>query len=177
MRIQDEFFEWMYQLIAGKGYSDCLKVLYDKEFYAIMQLDDNRLMDGCEVRYRFADECNIPRSVIDRQFDRTKCSVLEMMVGLAIRIEESMMADEDFGDRTSMWFWIMMKSLGLNEMRNDRIRNEFDTLDTIGIIDNFLNRGYKSNGEGGLFTVNDTSKDMRDLDIWYQMCMFFDNIL
>ena len=45
------------------------------------------------------------------------------------------------------------------------------------ILTTFLNRGYEPNGAGGLFTVNNTSKDMRDIEIWYQMCLFFDDLL
>lgn len=173
MNIHEEFFNWIYDIVDGKAYDELLKALYREEFYAVLPLDDNRLIDGCELRYRFANEKNIPRVVIDKMFDREKCSILEMMVGLSIRIEETIMSDSDFGDRTAMWFWIMVKSLGLYDMRNI----DFDERHVLEVLDTFLTRGYRPNGEGGLFTVNDTNKDMRDVEIWYQMCMFFDNLL
>lgn len=173
MNIKEELFEWIYQSIDGKGYSDLLQMLYDIPFYTIIPLDDNRLIDGCDMRFRFADECDIPTVVLNKVFNNRECSVLEMMVGLSIRIEDTIMSDSDFGDRTSMWFWIMIKSLGLYNMTNDRIDIDY----VINTVDTFLNRGYRPNGEGGLFTVNNTSKDMRDVEIWYQMCMYFDNLL
>lgn len=173
MRVQEQFFEWMSNKVDGRDYGDLLRILHQEDFYSILPLDDNRLLDGCELRYRFGDECNIPRVVIDKFFDRNTCSVLEMMLGLAFRIEATIMEDSDYGDRTAMWFWIMVKSLGLYEMKD----NNFDTIRVLTTIDTFLARGYASNGKGGLFTVNDTNKDMRDVDIWYQMCMFFDNLL
>ena len=101
-----------------------------------------------------------------------------MMVGLAIRIEDTIMADADFGDRSSMWFWIMIKSLGLYDMTNDVLYNSDTAYDEIkDIIHKFLEREYKPNGEGGLFTVYNTTKDLRNMEIWYQMCMFFNNLL
>lgn len=178
MNIKEEYFEWMYQIVDGKGYSELLNLLNDEDFYAIIPLDDNRLIDGCELRYRFADECSIPKVVIDRLFESHRCSVLEMMVGLAIRIEDTIMADADFGDRSSMWFWIMIKSLGLYDMTNDVLYNSDTAYDEIkDIIHKFLEREYKPNGEGGLFTVYNTTKDLRNMEIWYQMCMFFNNLL
>lgn len=173
MLIEDEFFEWMYQMIDGKKYYTLLRILYDNEFYSIMSLDDNRLIDGVGVRYRFADEASIPYGVMNRKFDKNTCSVLEMMLGLAIRIEETIMSDADYGDRTSMWFWMMVKSLGLYDMTDEKINAEY----SLHTISRFLNRDYEPNGMGSLFTVQRSNKDMRDVEIWYQMCLFFDSIL
>lgn len=173
MRINEQYFNWMFKKVDGRGYRDLLRVLHQEDFYSILPLDDNRLIDGCELRYRFGKECEIPTVVIDKMLGSDTCSILEMMLGLAFRIEETIMEDSDYGDRTAMWFWIMVKSLGLYEMKD----NNFDTVHVLRTLDTFLTRGYSSNGEGGLFTVKDTSKDMRDVDIWYQMCMFFDNLL
>ena len=66
-----------------------------------------------------------------------------------------------------------MKSLGLYGMTDDKYDEEY----VDNVISTFLYRGYDPNGKGGLFTVNDTYKDMRDIEIWYQMCLFFDNLL
>lgn len=173
MTIGEEFFEWIYQFVGGKGYRKMLYELYESEFFTIDPLDDNRLVDGCELRYRFGHDANIPHSVIDKKFDRNVCSVLEMMVALSIRMEETIMGDPDYGDRTTMWFWMMIKSLGLYDIKD----NKFDYDHVQHTISRFLNRDYEPNGEGGLFTVNNTKKDMRDLEIWYQMSLFADNIL
>ena len=173
MTIYEEYFEWIYQFVNGKGYSKVLEQLYLTDFIAVLPLDDNRKVDGCELRYRFGDECFYPKSVILAKFDNERCSILEMMVGLAIRIEDTIMSDSDFGDRTIMWFWMMMKSLGLYGMTDDKYDEEY----VDNVIHNFLYRGYDPNGKGGLFTVNDTYKDMRDIEIWYQMCLFFDHLL
>ena len=32
MRIEDEYFEWMYQIVLGKGYRKLLSYLYDIPF-------------------------------------------------------------------------------------------------------------------------------------------------
>ena len=173
MTINEEFFEWMYQLVEGKKYSRLLMALHEECFDAINHLDTNRMVDATELRYKFGDFANIPYTVIDKKFDMDYCSVLEVMLGLSVRIEGSIMADSDFGDRTAMWFWMMVKSLGLYNMTNDN----FDEYKFKVIMDNFINRTYAPNGAGSLFTVHNTNKDMRDIEIWYQMCLFFDNLI
>ena len=66
-----------------------------------------------------------------------------------------------------------MKSLGLYGMTDDK----YDNGRVQDVIIRFLEREYEPNGRGGLFTVHNTTKDLRDIEIWYQMCMFFDNLL
>lgn len=179
MKMYEEFFEWIYQKVDGKGRRTVLEILYETEFYALIPQDNNRIQDGVSARYKFAKDVGIPELVIDEKFDSSTCSVLEMMYGLAIRIEDTIMSDKDFGDRTNIWFWMMIKSLGLYWMEDSRINCDLERQKEVikHVVEGFLNRGYESNGAGGLFTVNDTSKDMRDIEIWYQMCMFLDNLL
>lgn len=94
--------------------------------------------------------------------------MLEMMVGLSIRIEEHIMADSEAGNRVGQWFWGMVVSLGLAAMDDARFnegRAQF-------IIDRFNQRAYQPNGVGGLFTLISPNVDMRQLDIWYQLMAY-----
>ena len=80
------------------------------------------------------------------------------------------MTDDDYGDRTGMWFWNMITSLGLGTMNDAR----FDERYTNIVLDRFMKRQYSRNGEGGLFTIDGIKKDMRNIEIWYQMCWYLD---
>ena len=97
---------------------------------------------------------------------RDRCSVLEMMIALSMRCEEQIMDDPDIGNRTGQWFWDMIDNLGLGNMSDSK----FDSLYVDEVLQRFLNRDYKRNGEGGLFTINRRGLDMRSVEIWYQMC-------
>lgn len=173
MRIEYEYFEWMYQIVLGKGYRKLLSYLYDIPFKFILDMDYNRICDGCDLRYKFGHDAHIPSRVIDLKLGNVECSILEMMVALSLRMEESILCDPDYGDRTSIWFWEMIKSLGLYHMDDDN----FDDQLVCVVIERFMDRNYEPNGRGGLFTVRNARCDMRDVDIWYQMCMYVDNIL
>ena len=105
--------------------------------------------------------------------DNQPCSVLEMMIALAIRCEEHIMDDPDVGNRTGQWFWNMIMNLGLGSMTDD----QFDKRYAEQVIERFLNREYEQDGEGGLFTVKHCKHDLRTVEIWYQMCWYLDEIV
>ena len=44
-------------------------------------------------------------------------------------------------------------------------------------LDIFMNRKYRRNGAGGLFTLKFPPRDMRMVEIWYQMCWYLDEFI
>lgn len=173
----NEYFEWMYQLIYDNRicrrapYGLLLRSLYDKDFSYTIALDGNRAEDGVNLRYRFGYEHNYPDAMIAAYLDDRPCSVLEMLIALALRCEKHIM-DSDEGDRTGQWFWDMIENLGLLSMNNYNFnKNHVDRR-----IDIFLNREYERDGKGGLFTVEHPRRDLRCVEIWYQMCWYLDGI-
>ena len=175
-QIINDYFEWLWNFTKCRGHSQNRKIitlLHNIEFRYSIPMDANREEDGIDLRYRFITEVGIPKNYQEvYAYLDGPCSVLEMMIALAIRCEESIMDDPDIGDRTSEWFWLMMKNLGLDYM-NDR---KFDRNIAEEKISIFLDRKYKRNGEGGLFVVNGR-RDLRKVEIWYQMCWYLDTIM
>ena len=170
-----DYFDWMYNLVCRNRYSKNISFkkvfsyLNDTKFTYSIRMDLNRAKDGTELRRRYANEfktANIHHRICG------PCSVLEMMIALAIRCEETIMDDENFGDRTDQWFWDMMKNLGLGHMDDD----EFDEEYVSDVITRFLNRDYEPDGRGGLFFVRNCDIDLRDVEIWIQMLWYLDNI-
>ena len=170
-----DYFDWMYNLVCRNRYSKNISFkklfsyLNDTKFTYSIRMDLNRAKDGTELRRRYANEFKIA-NIYDRICG--PCSVLEMMIALAIRCEETIMDDENFGDRTDQWFWDMMKNLGLGHMDDD----EFDEEYVSSVITRFLNRDYEPDGRGGLFFVRNCDIDLRDVEIWIQMLWYLDNI-
>ena len=146
--------------------------LHNVEFTFTIKRDVNRASDGANLRYKFALNQGYENMVdeVDDYLDGP-CSILEMIIALAIRCEETIMDDPLIGNRTGQWIWSMINNLGLGAMSDDR----FDKIYVDDILERFLKRKYKSNGEGGLFTVNN-SGDLRKVEIWYQLCWYLDNI-
>jgi hypothetical protein len=136
-------------------------------------MDGNRAEDGIDLRYRFGYEQGYDSPMIATLLDDRPCSVLEMLIALAIRCEEHIMDDPDIGNRTGQWFWNMIINLGLGFMDDTK----FDENYVKDVISRFLYRKYKRNGEGGLFTVEHCKNDLRTVEIWYQMCWYLDEVL
>lgn len=170
--LSDRYFEWMCQLVKDEtktevSYRKLLYRMYETDFYYIVPMDENRESDGVDLRYRFGFECGVDNRRIASELDIRPCSVLEMMIALAIRCEESIMNDPEQGNRYYIWFWLMITNLGLLPMTDDKYNEKW--VDTV--IDIFLDREYEPNGSGGLFIVEGRG-DLRKVEIWYQMCWY-----
>lgn len=173
--IINQYFEWMYDLVCGERYSKnisywkLMNCLHSIEFQYSVPNDKNRAEDGKALRFQFAvlNNCEGAEDYLEGP-----CSVLEMMIALAIRCE-SITDDLEYGDRTAQWFWEMIVSLGLGSMTDKR----FDRNAVEDAIYDFMDRDYAPNGEGGLFTVRNCKHDMRDLEIWSQLNEYLKTIV
>lgn len=174
-RLTDEYyFEWLCGKVAnnkynrGSNFSNLLTHLHSIDFRWVLEKDENRAADGEDLRERFVIGAGLSNA---EDYIYGPCSVLEMMVALAIRCEEDMMDDAYLGDRTEQWFWQMIVSLGLGSMTNDRYDEDY----VDEVIDIFLDREYSPDGRGGLFTITDCDDDLRDVEIWVQLCWYLDS--
>ena len=82
------------------------------------------------------------------------------------------MDDLVYVNMTSQFLLGIIVSLGLGGM-TDAI---FDRDYVEECLTRFLNREYERNGKGGLFTVKDTRRDMRKMEIWYQLNAYLNSI-
>ena len=178
LTLDREYFNWMYKLVCGNkhynsiAYHKLLHALHNTEFTFLIDRDKNRASDGIDLRYQFGYECGYSNDEIARYLDIRPCSVLEMMIALSLNGEQHIMDDPKYGNRTGQWFWGMINNLGLGGMNDNRYDEQYVN----DVIDTFLDREYKSNGKGGLFTIRNCEYDLREVEIWYQLCWYLDTI-
>ena len=158
------YLDWLAFIAIPDGerresYQNLILALYNEEFYWSVEHDENRADEGEYLRLIFENETG------EYCDNYSPCSVLEMLVALAIRWENELMYDPDEGDRTSVWFWEMIENLGLDSLDNYR----FDIDEFSIIMDRFMGRTYDSDGYGGLFYIEDFDYDMRKIELWYQL--------
>lgn len=172
--MKNVYFDWMYYKVCGNGasYRKLLYLLHDIDFTYTIAMDENRFGDGISLRYRFGYELDYDSRAVAKYLDNRPCSVLEMLVALSIRLEEHIMADPDIGDRTSVWFWTMITNLKLDKMTD----SAFDKKYVDEVIQRFLDREYKPDGEGGLFRIKNCKHDLRDVEIWYQAHWYLNGV-
>ena len=122
--------------------------------------ESNRAEDGIALRHLYFYEtgCRAPLSEHGRF-----STVLEMLVGLSIRIETDIMGEPGY-DCPWKWFWLMLDNLGISDMTNDK----FDQEVLEENVYTFLNHEYSKDGKGSLFPLSDWRGDQRCLSLWDQ---------
>lgn len=176
--IINQYFDWLYSIVCkdepyrrDTSYTRLLARLHNITFQYTLPKDQDRAIDGEELRWYFVCDHNYTR---EQDYVLSclagPCSVLEMMVALAMKME-GIMDDASVGNRTSQWFWGMITSLGLGSMYDVR----FDRMYVEDRIERFHNKEYLPNGRGGLFTIKNCDEDLRDCTIWHQLCRYLGN--
>jgi len=174
--VHNLYFYWLCGLISQVGLEsrlNLIRYLHTLTFTYLIEMDRNRVGDAVSLRFRFALEKDISYDEIEAAFPFEECSVLEMMVGLAFRCEENLMTDYQKGNRTGEWFSYMLKSLGLYSMTDDA----FDEDSARHIVNVFLCRDYCPDGLGGLFYIENSTVDLRDVEIWRQAMLYFTKLI
>lgn len=170
--MNSEYFNYLCSLIDHPvmnkhSYVKLLQHLGDVEFRYILPLDENRTLDGLELRNEYRDRYG------ETGLGLRPCTVFEMMVALAVRCEVHIMSNTEIGDRTGKWFWDMISSLGLYSMYDSK----YDPDKVNDILETFMDRKYQPNGRGGLFTVDEYAEyDLTTIEIWYQLNWYLKNI-
>ena len=67
----------------------------------------------------------------------------------------------------------MITNLGLGSMYD----SNYDKIYVRKTVERFLNRDYEPNGKGGLFTIRNCNRDLRQVEIWYQLNWYLNSIV
>lgn len=178
--IKELYFKWLYELVFRNrldieddfSHEKLLRHLHDIPFYSIMERDENRIADGMSLRSEFGYQKGYTDEEIIVYLDDVPCSVLEVMVALAVRCEKQFMSDITYGDRTGQWFMAMLGSLRIGSMYNVNYNEKY----VDNVVQKLLDRQYEYDGDGGLFHLRHPERDMRTIEIWAQMCDYLNEI-
>ena len=183
-----EYEHWLYEYLhAGvygnyRNYQNLLHRLFVTPYVPYAEDDNNRVGDGVHVRFIYGNASDLYKKYVCQQIDAPPaprnvdfytesadrfCSVLEMMVGLAYRIND-LYFDPDT-DRVYMWFWLMIESLGLKKFTDDNFDGIQENNDVDNILNVFMHNTYDVHtGAGSLFPILDNYRP-RMIPIWRQM--------
>ena len=162
-QLWDEYGIWLVNHVRLRkmGYSQLMKRLHDTPFIYILERDGNRADDGINLREEFYREKDMDVGVYDHRDD---CSVLEMLVALAIRITDEYIGDPD--ENHPEWiFWEMIRNLGLNDFDDW----QYDSKRVDMILNHWMYRDFSYDGRGSIFPVKDPRRNQRSIEIWSQM--------
>lgn len=168
--IDQLYFEWLYSIIENsrevrpeKSFWLLAEQLHNKEFKFFVPNDDNRAADGKDLRDVFMAEQSV------HGYLNGPCSMLEMLIAMAERMNFQVELFEEFETGVGEWFWILMRNIELHEFDDERYLDQ----DPRGYVDTVLEvvieRRYSHSGDGGLFPLDCALDDQRDVELWYQM--------
>lgn len=171
-QIRTEYFQWLCGLVGidepDHSYWTLARILYRRKFYWFVDNDGNRWEDGIRMREIFEDGTNFADYSVILKDD---CSVLEMLIALAIRVADTLGSDEK-GD-IQWWFWQMIENLWDSDMEeledSELFLGSYNDYLFCQKLDIWMDRRFKKSGKGGLFPLKKTKKDQRKVEIWYQM--------
>lgn len=156
---ESNYIQWIIEMFDCAEHTCLIKQLMTIPFEIHVPLDGN--LYPCVRAFR-------KRLRIGYDGPKGSPSVLEIFCALAVECEEKLMSNENFGNRTTTWFWAMLYNLGVNiyDDIHYTARVAEDVEDKVYM---FLDRTYDYYGEGNIFTVNRPYYDMRVAPLWEQM--------
>lgn len=173
--LSGDYLLWLATQIRGEDdghpnrtYDGLLTIMFEKEFIWLVANDDNRLVDGLELRVEFCHEVDIPLgdagAFLLKDHPAPPCSFLEVLIGLSRRMAFNA------GDRPNGWAWVLMHNLELHRITDPVGRSKERRAKDI--IEKCIWRHYDPDGRGGFFPLESPEEDQRQVEIWYQMAAY-----
>lgn len=153
------YYGWLMDMIGGPGeYSLVLKKLNEMEYTSPIAMDENRAEDGLLLRYYYKKETG-------KNCEKTgPCSILEMLIGLALRTENDFLFDPKVGNRVNQWFWDMFFTAGLGEFTDNGQKKWANA--------HFLDSKVGRDGRLKLFKMAKSPENFDKMEVWWQLCRY-----
>ena len=147
----DNYYQFLLSLIGNPTDGPLFRYLFEVDYVWTIPMDQNRAEDGIDLRCLYANLNHTQQDI----FGNKPCSMLEMLVAFANRIENDFLGRANV-DNTPRWFYVMLLNLGIGE---DVI--SFDR----GRVDHALVRFF--NHQVGLFNI--PGIDISHMELWSQL--------
>lgn len=170
-QIKQDYFWWLCEMVRSYGpsqsYGILMKTLHSIPFFATHERDLNRMDDGYRLRIDYENFNDVHNDL--EELYEMKITVLEVLIGLANRIED-LMFDPDKGDQTVIWFWQMIGNLGFETFTDEAFaKREWYTFQVEDVVKKWMERKFQRNGKGSPFPLKTAKYDQRKIELLYQM--------
>lgn len=149
----------------GRNYWGLLTIMYEKEFVWLVPNDDNRIVDGLDLRVEFCYSQHIRPDALKHL---GPCSFLEVLIGLSRRLSFTA------GGSAPGWAWQLAINLELHKLFDPLSRRK--QIRVHDILDTVIWRTYMPDGSGGFFPLAWPDDDQTKIEIWYQMANYVEEI-
>jgi hypothetical protein len=174
--VQPEYIAYTFWLLSSltseegdNTYYFLAIVLNSIEFYYTMPEDENRALDGINLRKSYSNNTE------DDIFEIMSCgcTALELLVALSMHMNNITYYP---GDNESAWFWIMLENLDIRISDKDWPKQ--DSLDIIkSNLSRWFDRKFTKKGKGSPFPMKKCQEDLRHVNMWDHMQWYIGEIL
>lgn len=171
--LREDYLRWLEPQLReehdrpDKTYWELLNVMFDKEFGWSVPMDDNRLVDGLDLRVDFSRDYH-PRPN-NRQLDALgPCSFLEVLIALSRKLAFTA------GGKAPGWAWVLLGNLELQRMWDPLTRPKHVKIREV--MDTVISRTYLPDGTGGFFPLAWPDDDQTKIQLWYQLNSYVEEL-
>ena len=170
LKLKDNYLQWLESQLtdepdSSKKYWGLLQLMFDTPFTWIDPMDENRAVDGIDLRVEFAHQNHInPKTMAQLG----ECSFLEVLIGLSRRLAFTA------GGSAEGWAWQLLNNLELHRMTDPLTRSKQHRAEEIMRV--AMDRTYLPDGTGGFFPLTDPDGDQTTVELWYQMNSFIEEL-
>lgn len=168
--LAEDYLRWLAPQIRdeqqqGREYWDLLSIMFEKEFDWFVPHDDNRLVDGTDLRVTFCYSQHIRGDALRHL---GPCSFLEVLISLSQRLAFAA------GGTAQGWAWQLLINLELDGMSDPLTRRKIRRVDHI--LNTVIQRTYDPDGYGGFFPLTQPDEDQTQKELWHQMAAYINEI-
>lgn len=169
--LREDYLHWLEPQLrddtaaAGKTYWGLLNFMFDTPFTWVVEMDANRVVDGTDLRTEFAREVRVrPRTMESLG----PGSFLEVLIGLSRHLAFNA------GGESPGWSWELLTNLELHRLSDPFTSPKQRKAEEIMRV--AMERSYSPDGTGGFFPLAWPDGDQTQIELWYQMHAFIDEL-
>lgn len=153
-----------YGSVADRKICDALsRVAIEPELFERFAYDLTRIEDMKTFREAYFEQFDVRR---EDDMANAWYSAFEFLVTFACKIEDIVMTNTVYGDRTPKWFWSMLENLDITYETCCFVDGRVDLDYISSVIGRWINRIYCYNGDGSPFPLKNPPEDMRNVPFW-----------
>jgi hypothetical protein len=173
--LAEDYFRWLGpQIREEDGLSNpnrefwgLLTIMHETQFDYINPNDDNREGDGRDLRVEYCrDVAHIPTDALRLL---GQASFLEVLIALSRRLAFNAGMQSAPG-----WAWVLLNNLNLHRLADPLSRRSARKAQDI--LETCIYRRYDPDGVGGFFPLEAPLTDQREVEIWYQMAAYIEEV-
>lgn len=162
--IRTEYVHWLEQQLKDENsrgtatFWGLANLMFDTEFTWTHPMDENRVVDGMDLRAEFSHIAPVGRA---NMLALGPVSFLEVLIGLSRKM--AFVA----GESAPGWAYVLLQNLGLEKAYDPLSRRKQNQAQTT--MATVMSRSYNPDGTGGFFPLSWPDGDQTQVELWYQL--------